>query len=253
VRSPMRATEQCPAADHWPLARFPRTITTRERDRPTEPYSPSIPRSFETVTSTSHQPLDPPLDRRDLLKLGAFLAPAERFAPLLAACSTPSPSQAATVRPTSAAARRPFPAPITALVEGGDPTTEPALRKVFDDFKAQNPAIAWDIRGIPGLGPDWDRIAVRPVVGEPVGLVILDGLFRSSVGRVTGCWPTWAAIQARRRSCPGAGQVPSRRPSGNRTRAFPLALSRGVQTTGSTTTRPYSIERVSRLRKRSPT
>jgi ABC-type glycerol-3-phosphate transport system substrate-binding protein len=66
---------------------------------------------------------------------------------------------------------------ITVLAEG-DPSTEPALKKVYDDFKARNPAVEWDIRAIPGLGPDWHRLARAAMAsGEPVGLLMMDGLF----------------------------------------------------------------------------
>ena len=49
--------------------------------------------------------------------------------------------------------------PITILVGGGNPTAEPALKQVFDDFRAQHPGIEWDIRSLPGGGPEWDRLA----------------------------------------------------------------------------------------------
>src|SRR2546426_5187914 len=98
----MRSTEQCPGADHCPLARFPRTITTRERDPTDRTILAVHPRG--PVKPSPARPISPwsrPLDRRDLLKLGAFMAAGGAVAPLLAACSTPSPSQAAAVGPTS--------------------------------------------------------------------------------------------------------------------------------------------------------
>ena len=88
------------------------------------------------------------------------------------------PPGAAALAPSAGARPTPCPGPITVLVEGGDPSTEPALKKVYDDFKAQNPGIEWDIRAIPGFGPEWDRLARAALEsGEPVGLVMIDGLF----------------------------------------------------------------------------
>ena len=110
-----------------------------------------------------------------MLKLGALIAAGGAVAPLLAACAAPG-------APAPASASQALSGPITVLTGGGDPSTEPALKKVYDDFKAQNPAIEWDIRAIPGLGPEWDRLARAALEsGEPVGLVMLDGLVRSSV------------------------------------------------------------------------
>ena len=75
--------------------------------------------------------------------------------------------RAASVAPSAVGGAAPSAAPttqalsgsITVLAEGGDPSTEPALKKVYDDFKAQHPAVEWDIRALPGLGPEWDRLA----------------------------------------------------------------------------------------------
>ena len=129
--------------------------------------------------------------------------------------------------------RRRLSGPITVLTEGSDPSTEPALQKVYDDFKAQNPAIEWDIRAIPGLGPEWDRLARAALEsGEPVGLVMLDGLFvrawtRDGLLADLGSDPRLAEVLARvpdRFHLGGLGEAT--------TRAFPLALTRGVQTTG---------------------
>jgi ABC-type glycerol-3-phosphate transport system substrate-binding protein len=121
---------------------------------------------------------------------------------------------------------------ITALTEG-DVSAEPALRKVFDDFKAQNPGIGWDLRAIAGLGPEWDRLARSALAsGEPVGLLMLDGLFirawaRDGLLADLGANPGLADVLAR---------VPTQFHLGGvretATRAIPLGLSRGVQTTG---------------------
>jgi arabinogalactan oligomer / maltooligosaccharide transport system substrate-binding protein len=180
------------------------------------------------------------LDRREVLKLGALLAAGGAVAPILAACSSPSGSAeastasrpGASAAPTSGAVGQALSGSITALTEG-DLSTEPALKKVFDDFKAQHPAIEWDIRAIQGLGPEWDRLSRAALEsGEPVGLVMLDGLFirawtRDGLLADLGSDPRLADVLAR---------VPARFHLGGigetAVRAFPLALSRGVQTTG---------------------
>jgi ABC-type glycerol-3-phosphate transport system substrate-binding protein len=173
------------------------------------------------------------LDRREVLKLGVFLAAGGAVAPLLGACAAANGSRGPSVAPTATGNGLALSGSITALVEGGDPTTEPALRKVFDDFKAQNPAIAWDIRGIPGFGPDWDRLSRAALEsGEPVGLVILDGLFirawtRDGLLADLGSDPRLAGVLAR---VPDKFHLGGLRETA--TRAFALALSRGVQTAG---------------------
>ena len=154
--------------------------------------------------------------------------------PLLEACAGPSrtdtPSGSAR---GSAAASAALSGTVTVLLGGGDPTSDPVLNKVFDDFKAQHPGIDWDIRAIPGLGPEWDRLARATLEsGEQVGLIILDGLFvrawtRDGLLADLGADQGLADVLAR---------VPARFHLGGlgdtSTRAFPLALSRGVQTTG---------------------
>jgi arabinogalactan oligomer/maltooligosaccharide transport system substrate-binding protein len=160
-----------------------------------------------------------PIGRRDVLRLGAALAAGGVIGPLLAACSTPTTSGLTTA--------------ITAILEGADPSTEPALKKVYDDFKAQHPGVEWDVRALPGLGPEWDRLARAAMEsGEPVGLIELDGLFirawtRDGLLADLGADPSMTDVLARvpqRFHLGGVGE--------STTRAFPLALSRGVQTTG---------------------
>jgi ABC-type glycerol-3-phosphate transport system substrate-binding protein len=177
-------------------------------------------------------PLDRVLGRRDVLKLAALLAAGGAVAPILAACSASTGSRGTSLAQASGSAGPALSGSITALTEG-DLRAEPALGKVFDDFKAQNPAIEWDIRAIPGLGPEWDRLARAALAsGEPVGLVMLDGLFirawaRDGLLADLGADPGLANVLAR---------VPDRFHLGGvretATRAFPLALSRGIQTTG---------------------
>jgi ABC-type glycerol-3-phosphate transport system substrate-binding protein len=160
-----------------------------------------------------------PMARRDVLRLGAAIAAGGVIGPLLAACSAPA-------TPGLSGA-------ITAITEGDDPSTVPALKKVYDDFKAQHPGVEWDIRALPGLGPEWDRLARAAMEsGEPVGLIELDGLFirawtRDGLLADLGADPRMADVLARvppRFHLSGLGETT--------TRAFPLALSRGVQTTG---------------------
>jgi arabinogalactan oligomer / maltooligosaccharide transport system substrate-binding protein len=179
--------------------------------------------------------------RRDVLKLGAVIATGGVVAALLAACAAPGGTGAAPVAPSAGDSRAPsagattgaLSGSITVLAEGGDPSTEPALKKVYDDFKAQNPAVEWDIRALPGFGPEWDRLARAALEsGEPVGLVMLDGLFvrawaRDGLLADLGADPRMADVLARvpeQFHLAGLGETTAR--------AFPLALSRGVQTTG---------------------
>ena len=124
--------------------------------------------------------------------------------------------------------------PITVLVEGGDPSTEPALKKVYDDFKAQNPGVEWDIRAISGPGPGMGSARARRVgVRRAGGARDARRVCSFERGPVTACWrtsaptPGWPTCSP---ECPsdfhlaGLGEATAR--------AFPLALSRGVQTTG---------------------
>jgi len=179
-------------------------------------------------------------DRRDVLKLGFLLAAGGLIAPLVVACAGPSGGATASVAP-AAGGGGPSPVPaspavsgsITLLTGGAEPSGDPALKKVYDDFRAQHPAIDWDIRVLPGFGADWDRLAREMIVsGEPVGLVMIDGLFvrawvRDGLLADLGADPGMAAVLAR---------VPEQfhlaGPGETTTRAFPLALSQGVQTTG---------------------
>jgi ABC-type glycerol-3-phosphate transport system substrate-binding protein len=123
--------------------------------------------------------------------------------------------------------------PITLLHGGGDPRVEPALWRVYQDFAAQHPEVDWDIRPIPGGGPDWDRLARAQVAaGEPVGLIVMDGQQVRS----------WArdGLLADLSSVPAMTQVLARVPQRFQlaatgeagTRAFPLAVTRGVNTSG---------------------
>ena len=187
-------------------------------------------------------PVHPPThSRRDVLKLGAVIAAGGLVSPLLAACATPNGSGAHSVAPSSGGSMAPssvapsgaLSGPITVLTGGADPSTEPALKKVYDDFKAQHSGVEWDIRTIPGFGPEWDRVArVALESGEPVGLVMIDGLFvrawaRDGLLADLGVDPGMAVVLAR---VPPSFHLAG--PGETTTRAFPLALSSGVTTTG---------------------
>ena len=151
---------------------------------------------------------------------------------MLAACASPAGTEIASGAPTWIAWIGALSGTITLLAEGRS-GHRAGPEAVFDDFKAQNPAIDWDIRAIPGLGPEWDRLARAAMEsGEPVGLVMLDGLFirawaRDGLLADLGADPRMAEVLAR---------VPEQFHLGGlgegSTRALPLAVTRGVQTTG---------------------
>ena len=198
-------------------------------------------RPVEPIRRTSESPWLRRRSRREVLRLGAVIVAGGAIAPLLAACAGPSGSAAAPVAPSAGGSPAPSAAPtthaltgpITVVMGGGGPSTEPALQKVYDDFKAQNPAIEWDIRAIPGFGAEWDRLARASLEsGEPVGLVMIDGLFvrawaRDGLLADLSADPALARVLAR---VPGRFHLAG--PGETVTRAFPLALSQGVQTTG---------------------
>ncbi len=163
------------------------------------------------------------LDRREVLKLGALIAAGGVVGTLLGACT----AQGGSPGPAGSSSS------ITLLTGAGDPSTEPALKKVFDTFKAQHAGVDWDVRALPGGGPEWDRLARASIAsGEPVGLLMIDGLFirawtRDGLLADLGADPKLTATLAR---------VPPKFHLGGlretTTRAFPLAMTRGLQTTG---------------------
>ncbi|HEX2756383.1 MAG TPA: extracellular solute-binding protein [Candidatus Limnocylindrales bacterium] len=187
---------------------------------------------MKPVRPTSASPWTRMLNRRDILKLGAVLAGGGAVAPLLTACSGPTGSRAAPVGTSAGGSPPPLSGPITLLTEGGDPTTQPTLKKVYDGFAAQNPGIDWDIRAPAGASPEWDRLA-RALLesGEPVGLILIDGQFvrawaRDGLLADLAADPAMADVLAR---VPRRFQFPG---PGGTIWAFPLAASMGVQTTG---------------------
>ncbi len=180
---------------------------------------------LEPGTSTSQSPWLGLHDRRNVLKLGAAVAAGGVLGPVLAACT----GSGADSNPTPPGAA----GSITVIHGGGDPRAEPALWKVYDGFRAQNPGVEWDIRAIPGGGPEFDRLARAAIAsGEPVGLVAMDGQqvrgwARDGLLADLGADPRMADILARvpeQFHLAGSGETTPR--------AFPLAVTRGVHTTG---------------------
>ncbi len=164
--------------------------------------------------------------RREVLKLGAVMAAGGMVAPLLAACA--APDRSGVTQSGNAVAGS-----ITVLGEAGDPRTEPALQQVYEDFRTQHPGVEWDIRTIPAIGAEWDRLARAALTsGEPVGLILIDGLYvrawtRDGLLADLGADPRLADVLARvptHFQLGGVGETTSR--------AVPLALSSGLQTTG---------------------
>jgi ABC-type glycerol-3-phosphate transport system substrate-binding protein len=169
-------------------------------------------------------------DRRSVLKLGAAIAAGGAITPLLAACATPSGSSG---EPGTSPAADTMAGPITLITVGGDPGSLPPLQAVFDGFQAAHPGVEWDIRAIPGGGPEWDRLARTTITsGEPVGLLMINGQqlrgwVRDGLLADLGAIPELATVLARvpeRFHLGGAGE--------KTTRAFPLASTYGVHTTG---------------------
>ena len=129
-----------------------------------------------------------------------------------------------------------------------------ALAKGLRRFKTQNPGIEWDIRTLPGGGPEWDRLARAAIAsGEAVDLVMINGQqvrgwVRDGLLADLSAEPELADVLAR---------VPEQYhlagPGETGTRAFPLAVTRGVHTTGCSTTRRCSTGLVSRRLGRSRT
>jgi len=186
----------------------------------------------EPTRPGSGSPLTRMRDRRDVLRLGAFYAAAGALAPLLAACS-PNGDGAGSAAPAAGTGAAAPSGRITVLHGGGDPGAEPALWKVYEDFRATNPGVEWDIRALQGGGPEFDRLARAAVAsGEPVGLLMMDG-------QQVGGWARdglLADLGADAQLATVLGRVPERfhlaGPGETAVRAFPLAVTRGVHTTG---------------------
>ena len=168
------------------------------------------------------------LSRRDVLRLGGLMAGSLTASAMLAGCA-PRREGAS----TGAIASGSQTGQVTMISGGGDPMAEPPLRAVFDDFAAEHPGTTWDVRSLPGGGPEWDRLARALLAsGEPVDLTMIngqqlrawvrDGLL-ADLSADPNIAPVLARVPAKYR-LGGAGETV--------TRAFPLAMTRGVHTTG---------------------
>jgi ABC-type glycerol-3-phosphate transport system substrate-binding protein len=176
-----------------------------------------------------------PLTRRDVLKLGGLVAGASAVAVVAGACAPrrelDSPGLPGSSGPSAAPSGQI--GPVTMIAGGGDLMAEPPLAKVFDDFAAQHPGVTWDLRSLPGGGPEWDRLARALLAsGEPVDLTIIDGQQLRSWARDG----LLADLTTDSRLADVLARVPARfqigGPGETATRAFPLAMTRGVHTTG---------------------
>jgi len=175
---------------------------------------------------------DPLLTRRDVLKLGALVAGGAAVTTVTGACAPRREVASPTNLGSSAAASR-LTGPVTMIAGGGDPMAEPPLRKLFDDFAAQHPGLSWDVRALPGGGPEWDRLARALLAsGEPVDLTMINGQQLRSWARDG----LLADLSADSHLAEVLARVPAKfqigGPGETATRALPLAATRGVQATG---------------------
>jgi ABC-type glycerol-3-phosphate transport system substrate-binding protein len=175
---------------------------------------------------------DRPRTRRDVLKVAGLLGATAATSAFASACAPrrePGGTSSATAPGASALAA----GPLTMIAGGGDPMTEPPLRKVFDDFAALHPGVEWDVRPIPGGGPEWDRLARALLAsGEPVDLSMIDGQqlrswVRDGLLADLSADPRLTDVLAR---VPAKFQIGG--PGETATRAFALAMTRGTHTTG---------------------
>jgi len=168
------------------------------------------------------------LSRRDLLKLAGILAGGAAASAVVGCAPRREPGPSAPVasphEPTGS---------VTVIAGGGDPMAQPPFRKIYDDFKALHPGVEWDVRPLPGGGPEWDRLARALLAsGEPVDLTMIDGQqvrawARDGLLADLSADPNLSAVLAR---VPDKFQIAG---PGETTRlVIPLALTRGVHTTG---------------------
>ena len=168
-------------------------------------------------------------DRRTVLKLGALVA-GGGLVPVLQGCATSGSDGSPSTATGATNGASELTGPITVLTHAGD---EGALAIVGDAFKYRHPGIDWDIRTLPGGGPEWDRLARAAMAsGEAVDLITINGQqvrgwVRDGLLADLSAQPELADVLA---------QVPERYhltgPGDTGTRAFPLAVTRGVHTTG---------------------
>ena len=170
-----------------------------------------------------------PLSRRDVLKLGTLLGGAALTAAALGACAPRR--EAGTGAPLGASGG---PAgTVTVITGSADPLAEPPLRDVYESFRSGHPGLEWDMRPLAGGGPEWDRLARALLAsGEPVDLVTIDGQQVRAWARDGLLWdiasdPNLRPVLER---IPASFQIGG--PGEGVTRAIPLALTRGVHTTG---------------------
>ena len=169
-------------------------------------------------------------DRRTVLKLGALVVGGGGLVPLLHGCATADDGAESSTVPGATGGTSGLAGTITILTHVGD---EGALATVADAFKAQNPGIEWDIRTLPGGGPEWDRLGRAAIAsGEPIDLVTINGQqvrgwVRDGLLADLSAEPEFADVLAR---VPKPYQLSG--PEDGGTRAFPLAVTRGVHTTG---------------------
>jgi raffinose/stachyose/melibiose transport system substrate-binding protein len=190
------------------------------------------------------------LTRRDILRLGGVFAAGSAAAAVASACaprrepassaastppglSAPPAGSTGSTGPAGPAGPAALTGPVTVIAGGGDPMAEPALRTVFDSFASQHAGLAWDVRALPGGGPEWDRLARALLAsGEAVDLTIINGQQLRSWVRDG----LLADLSADSRLADVLARVPARfqigGPGETATRAIPLAVTRGVHTTG---------------------
>ena len=112
-------------------------------------------------------------------------------------------------------------------------SAEPPLKKLFDDFSGMHPGVQWDIRNLPGGGPEWDRLA-RALLesGEPVDLIMINGQqvrawARDGLLADLSADSNLSAVLAR---VPEKFQISG--PGESARRAIPMAAARGLLITG---------------------
>jgi ABC-type glycerol-3-phosphate transport system substrate-binding protein len=178
------------------------------------------------------------LSRREVLRLAGLLVGSSIAGSVLAACA---PRRAGQSLGPSSLAGSPAGADgsaagfgtITMLGGSGDPLADPAVGPVYNGFRDLHPGTDWDIRPLAGGGPDWDRLA-RAVLasGDPVDLVLIDGQqvrgwVRDGLLADLSADPELRIVLDRVPDVfkvGGAGEAA--------VRAFPLAVTHGINTTG---------------------
>jgi multiple sugar transport system substrate-binding protein len=169
------------------------------------------------------------LPRRDVLKLAAILAGGASASALLGACAPRREPASGPPDPSGGW----LTGPVTMIVGSGDPFAEPPLRKVFDDFSTLHPGIDWDVRALPGGGPEWDRLARALLAsGEAVDLIMINGQQVRAWAR-DGLLADLSAdsnLESVLARVPAKLQIGG--PGETARRAVPLAATRGLQITG---------------------